>query len=106
MYPYPKTPKAVRRFVNKIGLYNLGDLIELRRADILGGKYKNLSNLEYFKREIDSVLFELPPFSIKNLALNGFDVMEILGIKPGPLVGEALEYLFAKVKENRELNNR
>ena len=106
MYPYPKTPKAVRRFVNKIGLYNLGDLIELRRADILGGKYRNLSNLEYFKREIDSVLFELPPFSIKNLALNGFDVMEILGIEPSPLVGEALEYLFAKVKENRELNNR
>ncbi|NLN21543.1 MAG: hypothetical protein GX188_06025, partial [Syntrophomonadaceae bacterium] len=33
-------------------------------------------------------------------------VMEILGIEPSPLVGEALEYLFAKVKENRELNNR
>jgi len=106
MYPYPKTPKAVRRFINKMGLYNLGDLLELRRADILGGKYRNLSNLENFKREIDSVLFELPPFSIKNLALNGFDVMEVLGIEPGPLVGEALEYLFAKVKDNRELNNR
>lgn len=106
MYPYPKTEKAVRRFINKIGLYNLGDMLELRRADIMGGKYRNLSYLDNFKREIDQVLFELPPFSIKNLALNGFDVMEILEIKPGPMVGEALEYLFAKVKENRELNNR
>jgi len=106
MYPYPKTEKAVRRFINKFGLYNVGDMLELRRADIMGGKYRNLSYLDNFKREIDKALFELPPFSIKNLALNGFDVMKVLGIKPGPMVGEALEYLFAKVKDNRELNNR
>lgn len=106
MFPTPKTKKAIRRFVNKIGLYNLGDLLELRRADIMGGKYKNLSNLEHFKREIDNVLFELPAFSIKHLALDGFDVMKILGVKPGPVVGEALKYLFEMVKQNPELNNR
>jgi len=67
MYPTPRTRKAVRRFVTKIGLENLGDLLELRRADIMGGKYKNLGRLKHFKKEIDAVLFELPPFSIKNL---------------------------------------
>jgi tRNA nucleotidyltransferase (CCA-adding enzyme) len=106
MYPTPRTKKAVLRFVNKIGLKNLGDLLELRRADIMGGKYKNLGRLEHFKKEIDAVLFELPPFSIKNLEVDGYDVMQVLGVKPGPIVGSALQFLFERVKENRDLNKR
>lgn len=106
MYPTPRTRKAVRRFVTKIGLENLGDLLELRRADIMGGKYKNLGRLKHFKKEIDAVLFELPPFSIKNLEVDGYDVMKVLGAKPGPIVGDSLQFLFEKVKENPDLNDR
>lgn len=106
MYPTPRTEKAVRRFVTKIGLKNLGDLLELRRADIMGGMYRNLGRLEQFKKRLDVVLFEPPPFSIKNLEVDGYDVMEVLGIKPGPLVGSALQFLFERVKENPDLNCR
>ncbi len=99
MYPTPRTRKAVRRFTIKIGLKNLGDLLELRRADIMGGKYKNIGRLEYFKKQIDAVLFELPPFSLRDLAVDGFDAMKVLGLKPGPGVGGALQFLFEKVIE-------
>lgn len=106
MYPYPKTRKAIRRFINRIGLRSLADLLELRRADILGGKYKNLSRLEHFQREIEAVLWELPPFSLRDLAVDGYDVMEALGVKPGPVVGRALRFLFERVLEDPDLNDR
>lgn len=106
MYPTPRTRKAVRRFVAKIGLKNLGDLLELRRADILGGKYKNLGMLEYFKKEIEAVLFQSPSFSLKNLEVDGYDVMKVLGVKPGPVVGSALQFLFERVQKNPNLNRR
>jgi len=106
MYPTPRTRKAVRRFVAKIGLRNLGDLLELRRADIMGGKYKNIGSLEHFKRELEAVLFELPPFSLKNLDIDGYDVMKALGAKPGPQVGGALRFLLERVGENPQLNHK
>ncbi|HBI27836.1 MAG TPA: hypothetical protein DDY25_08925, partial [Peptococcaceae bacterium] len=94
------------RFVTKIGLKSLGDLLELRRADIMGGKYKNIGNLNRLKNKLDAVLFTPPPFSLKNLEVDGHDVMQVLGMKPGPMVGELLQGLFERVKENPELNNR
>jgi tRNA nucleotidyltransferase (CCA-adding enzyme) len=106
MFPTPRTSKAVRRFVTKIGLKNLGDLLELRRADIIGGKYKNIGNLNRLKKELNSVLFTPPPFSLKNLEVDGYDVMKVLGMKPGPMVGDILQGLFERVKENPELNER
>jgi putative nucleotidyltransferase with HDIG domain len=106
MFPTPRTRKAVHRFVTKIGLKSLGDLLELRRADIMGGKYKNIGNLNRLKNKLDAVLFTPPPFSLKNLEVDGHDVMQVLGMKPGPMVGELLQGLFERVKENPELNNR
>jgi hypothetical protein len=32
--------------------------------------------------------------------------MQVLGVKPGPIVGSALQFLFERVKENRDLNKR
>jgi len=106
MYPYPRTRRAVRRFINRVGLRALADLLELRRADIMGGKYKNLGRLNCFERDIEAVLFELPPFSIKDLDVDGYDVMEALSVKPGPAVGSALQFLFERVLQDPDLNER
>ena len=46
------------------------------------------------------------PFSIKDLKVNGKDVMEILKIKPSRKVGEVLESIFKEVEEKPELNER
>ena len=46
------------------------------------------------------------PFAVKDLKVNGIDVMEILGIKPGPKIGEVLNSIFKEVEEKPELNDR
>jgi hypothetical protein len=46
------------------------------------------------------------PFSIKDLKVNGQDVMTILEIKPSRKVGEVLTDIFAKVEEDPSLNDR
>ncbi|HOB21459.1 MAG TPA: hypothetical protein PKI30_01260 [Bacillota bacterium] len=46
------------------------------------------------------------PLQIADLAVNGRDVMEILGIGPGPEVGEVLEQLLEQVILCPELNEK
>lgn len=53
---------------------------------------------------VRSILAKNPPVTIKELAITGRDVSSILGIKPGPRVGEVLNKVLDKVIINPELN--
>jgi hypothetical protein len=44
--------------------------------------------------------------SVQDLAVDGTDVMRVLGIAPGPRVGEALERLLEEVLEEPARNTR
>ena len=80
-------------------------MLALRVADRLGGGARETSwRLEEFKTRLVQV--QKQPFSIKDLKVNGKDVMEILKIPSGPKVGEILEKLFNEVVENKFLNER
>ncbi len=46
------------------------------------------------------------PFSIRDLKIDGTDVMKELNLKPGPKVGEILEKLFKEVVEKKIENNK
>ncbi|KKP47757.1 MAG: tRNA adenylyl-/cytidylyl-transferase [Candidatus Woesebacteria bacterium GW2011_GWA1_33_30] len=100
-----QTDSAIRRFLRNIGLENVEDMLALRVADRLGGGARETSwRLEEFKTRLVQV--QKQPFSIKDLKVNGKDVMEILKIPSGPKVGEILEKLFNEVVENKFLNER
>jgi tRNA nucleotidyltransferase (CCA-adding enzyme) len=45
-------------------------------------------------------------FSLRDLAINGTDVMTELHIPPGPTVGRVLSELFERVTEDPALNTR
>ncbi len=45
-------------------------------------------------------------FTVRDLALDGHDVMALLQIGPGPAVGRALAYLLDRVLEDPTLNTR
>jgi len=91
-----QTDSAIRRFIRNVGLENIKDILDLRVADRLGGGARETSwRLEEFKRRLIEV--QKQPFSIRDLKINGNDVMRILNLKPGPKVGEILEKLFEKV---------
>lgn len=100
-----QTDKAVRRFIRNVTPEYLDDMIALRRADRVGSGSKETSwRWELFKNRVVEV--QKQPFSIKDLKINGIDVMEILKIKPSRKVGEVLEAIFAEVEEDPSLNVR
>jgi len=100
-----QTDKAVRRFIRNVTLDYIDEMIDLRRADRLGSGAKETSwRWELFKQRIVEV--QKQPFAVKDLKVTGLDVMEILGIKPGPKVGEVLNAIFKEVEEKPELNDR
>lgn len=99
-----QTDSAIRRFLKNVGLNNIEDMLALRIADRLGGGARETSwRLEEFKKRLVEVQKE--PFSIKDLKINGNDIMKKLNLKPGPEVGEILEKLFKEV-EDKKLDNK
>jgi poly(A) polymerase/tRNA nucleotidyltransferase (CCA-adding enzyme) len=100
-----QTDKAVRRFIKNVTPEYIDEMLNLRRADRVGSGAKETSwRLELFKNRVVEV--QKQPFSIKDLKIDGKDVMEILNIKPSRKVGEVLENIFKEVEENPELNRR
>jgi putative nucleotidyltransferase with HDIG domain len=100
-----QTDKAVRRFIRNVTVPYLDDMIALRRGDRIGSGARESSwRWELFKKRLVEV--QKQPFSVKDLKVNGLDVMEELKIKPGRKVGEILAKLFAEVEENPKLNER
>jgi len=100
-----QTDKAIRRFIRHVGKENLSAILEVRRADRLGGGARETSwRLERFKKKLIEV--QKQPFSVADLKINGTDVMKTLNINPGPLVGKILNQLFEEVEEDKNKNKK
>lgn len=104
-YDSEMTDAAIRRFIRKVELKNINDMIMLRIGDRVGGGSKQTSwRLREFQQRIGKVLYT--PMQVKDLKVSGNDVMEILNVKGGPIVGEILGKLFEEVLEDSEKNDR
>lgn len=101
------TDAAVRRFIRRIGVENVKDLMDLRVGDRLGGGTQTAESwrLKLFKKRVEEQLAPAP-FSINDLAIDGNDIMKELGLKPGPKIGEILQKLFEEVDEDLSKNTR
>ncbi len=98
------TDSAVRRFMRRVGLDNIDDILDLREADRLGsGARKTSWRLEEMKQRMMEQLHQ--PMDVTDLAIDGHDLMEQLGMKPGPEIGKILQQLLEEVLENPELNS-
>jgi hypothetical protein len=97
---------GVRRVVRKVGLENINDLIDVRIADRLGsGVPKAVPyKLRHFKFMVEKVSRDA--ISVKQLKVNGNDLMRELGIAPGPKIGAILDVMLAKVIDSQELNEK
>lgn len=97
------TDAAIRRFIRRVGPENTSDMLDLRIADRLGsGSTETSWRLEEFKERIIEVQKHIP--SVNDLKVNGFDVMKILNITPGPKIGEILNLLFEEIMEDPSKN--
>lgn len=100
------TDKAIRRFVAKVGEENIYKLVDLRIADKKGGQYpEKMYGIIKLRERIRKELEKKPPFSAKDLALNGHDLIG-MGFKPGPIMGQIQKFMIEKVLDDPELNTK
>ncbi|HNP89596.1 MAG: CCA-adding enzyme [Microgenomates group bacterium ADurb.Bin219] len=100
-----QTDSAIRRFIRNVGKENLQNMLDLRIGDRLGGGARETSwRLEKFKQRLIEV--QKQPFSVSDLKIDGYDVMKILGLKPGKQVGQILNQIFEKVEKGEIKNQR
>ncbi|MDR2662675.1 MAG: HD domain-containing protein [Treponema sp.] len=109
MFSYDETwtDSAVRRFLIRTGEDLLGELFELRLADTAGmaGTDPDPGAILPFRRRIESVLEKTSALSLKDLAVNGRDLMD-MGVQKGKHVGIILKELLDAVIADPELNSR
>ena len=102
------TDAAVRRFVRRVGLETLPDLYDLRVADAIatGADPPRVEAIAALSSRIETVLAARPPLSVRDLAIDGRDVMEVLDAPPGPVVGRVLDRLLEEVLDDPARNER
>lgn len=99
---------ALRRFVSRVGAAAALPLVTLRRADICGkiGSPPSDRTLNQLERRIESAIRDDAALTVRDLALNGRDLMHELDLEPGPHIGTILEELLSTVLDDPEMNTR
>ena len=97
---------SVRRLVRNVGPQDMEELLQLRQADRIGSGVPKAEpfKLRHLKYVIEKVSRD--PISAKMLKVNGNDVMKILGVSPGPKVGQILDILLGYVLEDPGKNKK
>lgn len=103
--------KYVKRWLNKLGEKQFRRLLDVRRADIKGqkavcstDKKDKIEKLDAIEKLIDEVMQENQCFTLKDLAVNGNDLIKI-GYNPDKQLGETLNILLNGVI-NEEFENK
>ena len=97
---------SVRRLLRKVGQEDIDELLEVRMADRIGSAvpkaepYK-LRHLRYVFEKVSQ-----DPISVSLLKVSGDDIMKILGIQPGPEVGQVLDVLLGYVLDDPKKNKK
>jgi len=106
-------PKGVRRTLKSLNDCNIPyqSLIRVAICDKMGG----LKSREYYKlRDIynltkcfrDQANRKDPVNQFRDLKIDGYEIMELTGLKPGKEVGDVLKYLLECVLDEPELNDK
>lgn len=101
--------KYIKRWLNKIGEEQFRRLLNVRRADIKAQadinqetRLQKIDNIGYI---LEEVLQDDECFSLKDLAVNGKDLITI-GYKPGKEIGDVLNNLLDSVISGEYINEK
>lgn len=102
------TKYEVKKILNSVGKDNMHLLFELQRADInsLDNPSPFLKKVSYTENLVYRIVEDNEPLIIKDLNIKGEDLINILSISPGKLIGETLNYLLEKVLKDPNLNSK
>lgn len=105
----PQTRKGVRRLLTKLGEADTRRLIACWKADCTDRseavRERNLAVITVTEAHLGEILSGETCFSLKDLAVNGGDILA-LGVPKGPAVGGLLQELFRLVTEEELPNDR
>lgn len=100
--------KLLRRRLGKMGQEQLAQLLLLQEADMGSkgtGQCNELEQFDQIRAILAQVLAEDACFSIKDLAINGWDLQQA-GYAPGPEIGKCLSWLLGQVQDEVLPNER
>jgi len=100
--------KDIRQLASRIGMENLEDAWELKKVFIKKSRSSEKSKsveIERAENNVREILQEKPPVSLKDLAVNGKDLIE-LGYTEGKEIGQILKELLNIVLEKPALNQK
>ncbi|MBC8538416.1 CCA tRNA nucleotidyltransferase [Christensenellaceae bacterium NSJ-63] len=98
----------LRRKCQEVGYRRFLQLAALREADVWGSGWETgpVATAERFRRVAAQMQAEGVPMSLRDLAVSGRDLMEELGIPPGPEVGRILRQLLVLCANKPSQNTR
>lgn len=108
MTPIEPDKKQLRRFLGKYGESFLRDLIDLQEADMSSkgtGKQDGEAPFAALRALTDEILREDACFSLKDLAIDGNDLIA-LGFAPGKAIGQCLSALLTQVVDEALPNEK
>jgi tRNA nucleotidyltransferase (CCA-adding enzyme) len=100
---------AVRRWMKRVGPERLEDLYALNEADVRAkgrDASEDLGALTALKAHVAKVLAAGAALRVRDLKVNGRDLMAEVGMKPGPQLGRVLDALLDLVLADPQLNDR
>jgi tRNA nucleotidyltransferase/poly(A) polymerase len=107
MFTTPPTDKGLRRLIRKTGVDLIFDLLDLRRADVVGqGMGNTTEDVDELENRIREELEKKPPFSISDLDIDGTVIMQKFDIPQSPLIGDVLAFLLEMVLDDPEKNKK
>lgn len=99
--------KAIRRFMARVGKNTAYQLVKLRQGDMAGMNTDPRLIVDYghaMVARFKDILEQNDALSLRDLSLNGQNLMNALQLQPGPLVGELLQHLLEQVLIDPQLN--
>ncbi len=98
--------KGLKRLIARVGTALLDDLFDLQTADVkASGHPHDLSRVLRLKAGVEEVLASGDPLTVKDLAVDGRDLIE-WGMKEGREVGIVLQAMLERVLEEPAMNTR
>ncbi len=103
------SPKAARRLLAKLETLGLDyrDFMRMRIADKKGNLAKKPYKISEIKVRLNKLINELKAPSVlkkDHLKITGNDIIQLLGMRPGPEIGRIKNTLFETVLDNPDLN--
>ena len=96
----------LRRRLSPYGEENIRNLLQMQKADYFGkGVTDNTPPFELVEALIENILAEEHCLHLRDLAVNGKDLMTV-GVPEGKILGDALAYLLDCVLDEKLPNER